>query len=173
MEFYVFPTCCVARNPRVCSMAIAMSGMLTHYPLFCKDLRQPAEFWHIAPVTETPTGPILLLMRDPIDKFLSSVAAAEIDVKTAIDNLAVGKGDSHFDPQAEFAAVATNIYKYPDQLQEFCKAAGLPFPLPVVNETIVDKAVLSADQLAAVQQHYAADIVAFNSIPSVANGTIE
>lgn len=174
MEFYVLPNnVYIARNPRVASMAIAQAIMQTYYLLFTKNCLSPVDFWNICPTTETPTGTILLLVRDPIDKFLSAVAGAEINADDAIDNLDKGLGSNiHFDEQSKFASVATNIYKYPEELPAFCKAAGLPFPLPFVNETTVDKAVLTPAQLIKLQQHYSTDEVLFASAVEVSSGLI-
>jgi hypothetical protein len=166
-EYLILPNnIFIERNSRVASQAISMAVMQTFYPLFCKDLSSPAEYWHAAPVTDLPPedGTILMLVRDPVDRFLSAVSVGEITVAEALDGLDKSNSitkDPHFEPQA--SDIATQIYKYPSELPEFCAAAGLPYPLSVVNES-AEKEALTKEQKAAVEKYYAADVALFKGI---------
>lgn len=172
MQFYILPNdVYIARNPRVASMAIAQAVMQTYYPLFTKNCLVPVDFYNICPITDTPKGTILLLVRDPVDRFLSALAGSEKDVNSAINDLTTAKlgANDHFAEQSQYAQVATNIFKYPDSLPDFLKAAGLSSPLPIVNETTVVKATLTPAQLIKVQQFYSNDNTLFiNTTLSIA-----
>lgn len=138
---------CIARIPRNCSMAICKAVMQTYYPMFCKDMTEPNEFWHICPVTNMPTGEVLALIRAEPDRFSSSIALTGLDADEVLNNPEKYKDNEYFKPQAEFGA--TRIFYYPDQIPEFCKAAGLPL-LEVLNETAV-KPILTKAQLAKLE----------------------
>lgn len=173
MQYFILPNnIYIARNLRVASMAIAQAVMQTYYPQFCKKLSTPLDYWEICPTMETPSGQVLLLLRDPVDRFLSAASMLELDTDSALANASGPDPNEHFIPQTEFIAMATQIFNYPAEMEDFCTAAGLPYPLPLVNESVIPKAILDNKQLDKVQQIYANDTAAITANSGVKNGTV-
>lgn len=161
--YFVLPNCSIVHNPRVAGMSIAQSVMKTFYPLFCSDEFSPADYLRICPKTDVPSAISLLLVRNPIDRFISSVVGAEIDVDIAVNGLGNGlELDLHFAPQSNF--IATNSFSFDSGMVAFCTAAGLSYPLPIINKTRQEKPTLNDSQLAIVQEFYASDINLYNSL---------
>lgn len=143
-------------------MSIAQAVMQTYYPLFCKEIFTAVDYLNICPVTDTPANPIYMLVRDPIDRFLSAVAVLNMDVDIAIAGLGNGlELNEHFIPQASYQV--TKSFQYPAQIADFCTAIGVA-SLPTVNETLSPKSSLTIDQANALQAFYAADIALYNNL---------
>ena len=119
----------------------------------------------VVPKIENPTT-VLLLVRDPIEKFRSACAQinrADVDVILA----AMESGDwvnPHFLPQKPLAINTTKLYRFPDDLESFADEAGLPFPLPQINEGEGEKPVLTTGQTDRLAAIYAEDLALFASI---------
>ena len=128
------------------------------------------------PVTKHPTGPVLQLVRDPVQRFPSSMAQLGLtDVDDTLTKLEQGDadiaGDFHFYPQNNYAIGAAGqtltLYRFPDQLPQFCTGVGFTYPLPTINESAPGtKPTLTDAQIARVQAYYAGDVSLYNSIPA-------
>lgn len=134
--------------------------------------------------TETPDGIVLVPVREPVERFRSACAQTRItdvdDLLTKIENQAhlgtsyvIERGITwdkhfHFRPTVDYTVDLTvKLYKFPEQIDELAAEAGLPVPLPTVNDSNSNnppKPDLTASQLARVEAIYADDIALYNSI---------
>lgn len=119
----------------------------------------------LCPTTENPQHRIVLLVRDPIERFRSSMAHARgLTVDRVLDDLEAGiMVDPHFEKQSKFNVGQVQSFKFPDDLELFAKTVGLQYPLPVVGRS-VDKPMLSDDQIYRVSEFYKEDFSLFSSI---------
>lgn len=175
--FYDFPTCCVAINVKCLTTSIAKAGA-TH---FYSDLVDGIEshlirdengaiiepigeqaYKGIMPRTSELSKPTVLLMREPVDKFLSAMAMMGYDSveKTLGDSEIMG--NEYFLPQSRFKT--DKIFKFPQQIEIFCSTVGLPYPLPVCNEGVNDKIKPTAKERKLIESYYADDIKLYNSL---------
>lgn len=157
--YYILPKCSVIRNSRVASMATAQAIMQKFYP--CEGLNDARDFYNAVPVSDKSFGKVFVLIRDPIERFLSAVSCLEIDLDVAIKGLGNGlELNEHFAPQNKF--IFDRAYKFPEQISEFCAAIGLA-ELPLVNESN-RKPVLTEEQLGFLQDFYVEDMRLYGSI---------
>ena len=141
-------------------------GTSVHYPAgkSADDTR-----WHgVCPKVDAADRPVvLLLVRDPVEKFRSACAESQVqDVNAKLTDLeADWTRDAHFWPQSRLIADTTKLYLFPDHFEDLATEAGLSYPLPDIdgghNRT---KPKLTSKQLARVKAIYAADIELYNSI---------
>jgi len=130
------------------------------------------------PTTATPTGTPYVIVRDPIDRFISAYALrtsgvpAWLPVDQFIDWLVQQdktKLNAHFIPQVNLIGIPApsgiQYFDFAKDLTPLAIALGLPTPLPVVNVTdISKKPVLTADQISTLQTFYSDDTELYNSI---------
>lgn len=144
-----------------------------HYPAgkTMHDVR-----WHpLCPYTKTPTVPVVLGVRDPVERFRSGVAYFDLDVDAAIDSLLNGteivrerrtlvlSNDVHFRHQYKCGRGSTHLFRFPDHLAEMCQLLDLT-TIPTDNVTPRPKPTLTSAQRAAVEQHYAMDMALYADI---------
>lgn len=135
-------------------------------------------FWQrICPSVEEPNKPVLLAVREPVVRFVSTVAYLELDPEEAIlalenntrlfcDGVNINlRRNTHFSHQHMLIRGDTRFYRFPDSIERLCKDAGLDYPLPVVNETKNPKPTLTEDQIERVKKYYFRDVDLYNSIP--------
>lgn len=146
-------------------MSLAKAIVETHYPhhttavntTLPESERFPDEIWlSLAPHTESPTKPTFLLVRDPIERFLSAVAMLQISLASAIEQLK--HPDIHMAPQSEYVTKNAHTYKFPGSLPLFCAATQLPYPLPCLNRAIHPKPLLNASQRDTLSSFFSKDI---------------
>ena len=134
-------------------------------------------FWQSVCLTKKePKNPILLLVREPVDRFKSAVAHLQIDPELTISCLEsngkmvfqklsrYARNDTHLLHQHIYNGINTKLYKFPYQLEQFCHDAELDWPLPRVNEGKYEKPVLTEDQVKRIEAYYSEDVELFNSI---------
>lgn len=131
--------------------------------------------------TDNPTAPVLLPVRDPIERFRSACSQSRIDdVDVLLTHLEEGTGEIgpkktpiiesyHFRPQVDYrnSNQPMKLYKFPEHIDDLATEAGLPTPMPTVNDSISNnppKPDLTPAQLTRVESIYAEDILLFNSI---------
>lgn len=159
MLYFLTPSCSIIRNPRVASMATAQAIVQTFYPK--ESLSTPLDFYDAVPTSDEPEGKVYVLIRDPIERFISAVTVLELDLETAISGLGNGlELNEHFAPQSNF--IFDRAFQYPAQVADFCAAIGVD-ALPLVNES-QNKPVLTDEQLAILQAFYADDMRLYNGI---------
>jgi len=124
------------------------------------------------PVSSTPTGIPHAIVRHPIDRFESAYAKKvggvpkDLEVDKFIDWLIdqdPGTLNWHFRPQTTIIGSfsGTKLYDFDTQLEQFATDIGLPTPLPVLNETLSGKPVLTQEQLDKLNNYYAADLTLY------------
>ncbi|MDE2233603.1 MAG: hypothetical protein KGJ90_05900 [Patescibacteria group bacterium] len=162
MRYFVTPTHNILINPESGSNSTAMAIVQSFYP---ERIPQEIEAdWHwrsLVEVTHNPDKPVLMLMRDPIEKFKAVISMFGLDVDYVIDNL--GKeipdiDEMYFAPQTDYINTQMSIFKFPDQIAEFCKEAGFSVPFPMLKVSNKEKPELSGSQLSKLEQFYKADI---------------
>lgn len=141
------------------------------------DKLDSAAFWqNVCVRTNEPDKPVFLLVREPVERFVSAVAHLQIDAEktlTALENdermvfqtlNKKARNDTHLLPQHIYNGTNTKLYRFPDQLEQLCKDADINYPLPKVNEGKYTKPVLTEDQIKRVKQYYKEDVALFDSI---------
>lgn len=184
--FFITPDYSVAINPKVASSTLARAIIRE----FCPDEEQAilsasypegkgpdnSQWQGLCPKEKQPSKPVVLVVRNPADRFCSAMAQCGLDdVDATIAGLAsdvpvlnaagrpifVSK-NPHFRPQVEKLNGGTAFRM--EDLDQAAEYIGLTLPLPVVNEASVPKPVLTEDQAAAVRQHYASDQALYDSL---------
>jgi hypothetical protein len=107
------------------------------------------------PQSFEPDMPVLLLVREPVERFISAMTMLKLDFETAMIS-----EDPHFTPQVEWAKSGqpTTCYRMADQLKQFCLAAGILKPFPIENEAIEPKVDLDDHQRDRVIEKYQFDM---------------
>jgi hypothetical protein len=202
MRYFILPTCCIAFNAKVGSSTLACSIVRNFYPeieakIFLDHQKFLATFsnivlpesftnkplesfgvWQrICPQTEKPDKIILLPIRDPIERFRSSIAQFEFDVDQALDSLEnkteilskevsiLLENDVHFYVQSKFIVKGqTKLFVFPDQLRQLTIDAGLVWPLPKINKTKNKKPILTTKQIYRIKQYYDDDVNLYHQI---------
>jgi hypothetical protein len=189
MRYFITPNYCVPLNAKCGSSSLCRRIIATYYPDveqrlqtahyppgFSADKIQPHRF---VPDTSRPDRPVAMLVREPLDRFLSGVAYLNINLEAAIDSLVNGsttqasRGNRqrnvrvsrnvHFAPQAEMPYGETHLFRFPDHLQDFASLLGIG-PVPQLNVTPRPKPTVTAAQTAVILGHYAADVALYASI---------
>lgn len=121
--------------------------------------------------------PRLATIRDPVERFRSAMAQFNLsDVDAVLDSLQSGtkiqmarreasiQRNPHFTTQTSQLEGENTCYRFPDHLEQFAEAAGLPYPLPTINEATNPKPTLTIEQEAAVRAYYADDVALYDAI---------
>lgn len=190
MRYFVTPNYCVALNAKSGSTSVVKRLIDTFAPEWERRLRTahypagigPADMplHSYMPSTATPDRPVALMVREPLDRFLSGVAYLQIDVDHAIESLVMGtavvatgrlggqrstvlRRNIHFRRQADMPYGETHLFRFPDHIQDLGALLGIG-PVPQLNITPRPKPPVTADQRAAILDYYAADVALFASI---------
>lgn len=193
MPYFVTPNYSIGLNTKVGSSSLSLAVIKAYQPDRWSMIengayppgRGPEDFrFHpLAKKELTASKPVLLLVRDPIERFLSACAQVGINndnLNAALDSLESGepmagrngpranqsiKDNEHFTFQYMLQYGETYLYKFPDHLDALATKAGLSLPLPVINEaSLRPKPTLLQAQELRVREYYARDIVLFDSI---------
>lgn len=173
----------VGINTKVASSSLATAILETHYPDAAAVLHErQGGAWPLArnrlqvhgcvPKTHTPDGPVYLLVREPVSRFLSACAFLNCEPADLIDayfaptqKSAISKGfvpvnpkaDIHFRKQVDMlVGPQTFCYRLESHMAEFVADTGLV--LPSVNVAKREKAVLSAEEREKVCEWFSDDI---------------
>ena len=141
------------------------------------DKLDSAAFWQDVCVrTHSPDKPVLLAVRNPVERFASTVAYLGLDVDRTLEMLENDettifyklsrkiRRDTHFLPQSIYAGENVKVYRFPDQIDQMCQDAEIDYPLPKINEGKHKKPVLTEEQIKRVKAFYANDVKLFESI---------
>jgi hypothetical protein len=124
-----------------------------------------AGWQNLVPRTESPKAP-LILVRDPIDRFLSACAQEDKMVSEAIAACRADTASNHFRPTVDWIVAGAKLYKFTDHLDQFSADAGLP-ELPMLNASESKGKTypgITDAELVEVKGIYADDIALFDSI---------
>ena len=131
------------------------------------------------PRTETPELTVLVPVRDAVERFRSACSQSRIeDVDALLTKLETGgvlRNDNkaiesfHFRPQSDYLYPDSTVklYRFPEDLDALGTEAGLPVPLPVINDGDSQnppKPNLTAEQITRLEAIYADDIALRDSI---------
>lgn len=165
-----------AVNLKAASSAILKAIAETHYPevvdlivnksSYPEGVEPMARRVHGAlPHVEDPDGPVVLIVRDPVERFRSACGEIRMTADKALDSLESGGFvNRHLLPTSRLLRNGVHLYRYETDLQEAVTALGLEYPLPEFLSTGGEKPDLTPEQLARVQAIYADDIALYNSI---------
>lgn len=137
------------------------------------------------PYRTNPDRPVVLLVRDPVERFRSAMAQTKLDdVDAALTELVEETGsygvanalrqiklveNVHFAPQNISAAVIAagqplHAFAFPDQIDAAAEFLGLDLPLVIINEGTGVKPDVTEEQAAAIRAFYADDVALWNSL---------
>jgi hypothetical protein len=189
MRYFITPDYCIPLNAKCGSSSLCRRIIAVYYPEtetklqqahyppgFDADKIQPHRF---LPDTSRPDRPVAMLVREPLDRFLSGVAYLNINLEAAIDSLLNGtratasRGDRqrsirvdrnvHFAMQSQMPYGETHLFRFPDHIANFSVLLGLG-PVPQLNITPHPKPQVTDAQRAAILNYYAADVALYESI---------
>lgn len=146
--------------------------------MFRSDMNDSISFWqNLCTITRNPELPVLLLVRNPVDRFLSGASYLSQDIDKLLTGLEKDDEEyvleslpikitknTHFIKQSWLIKGDTRLYRFPDQLEQFCLDAGLEWPLQRINEGTNIKPVLTEEQIKRIQAYYAEDVELWNLI---------
>lgn len=189
MRYFITPNYCVPLNAKCGSSSLCRRIIAVYYPEiesklqrahyppgFNADKIQPHRF---VPDMASPDRPVAMLVREPLDRFLSGVAYLRLDLDAAIDSLLNGtpvpgsRGNRqrgihvnrnvHFAKQSKMPYGETHLFRFPDHIQAIAALLGLG-PVPHLNITPRPKPQVTDAQRAAILNYYAADVALYESI---------
>lgn len=114
-----------------------------------------------------PEGEVVLVVRDPVDKFLATCGKRGIGIETidfilnTLENAVFD--DPYFLPQVSFTAFGCKLYRFEEHLDTAAAALSLDTPLPRVTEITAPYA-LSDSQVQRIKAIYAGDLELHASI---------
>jgi hypothetical protein len=189
MRYFVTPNYCIALNAKVASTSLCRQMIAAFNPEWERRLRTAAyppgkgpanlPLHSFVPSTRTPTKPVVLLVREPLDRFLSGVAYLQIDLADAIRSLTTGEKvvcgrkrknqqiavnkNIHFKQQSSMPFGETHLFRFPDHIAEAAALIGMTLP-PKINVTPRPKPSVTPMQSRAILDYYAKDVALFQSI---------
>lgn len=169
MQFFEGKDFCFATNSKAGKHSICKAIVEKDYPDKLWGLVDVEEltYYTLTPQTDTPTKPVLMLVRDPMERFISAASMnhGHIDIEDAL----AGMGSEPYERQVDYVKSAKEagqeikLFKFPTHLKAFCKAAGFT-GLDILNRATAEPKILTPEQEDLVRVFYADDIELFNSI---------
>lgn len=158
MQYFVGKNHCFATNSKASKHSICKALVEKDYPEKLEGLEDISEhtYYTLVPQTDTPELPVLMFVRDPVERFISAASMNHglIPIEESLAML----GQNQFDKQKDYYIEGkTTVFKFPEQIAEFCEAAGFE-KLDKLNEANGEKKVLTEEQLQIVKDFYADDI---------------
>ncbi len=180
----------IAVNFKVASASIARAVIKAHHPEIEATITTP---WNNGRGTAYPSGvnadtvrwqtlvpkvsatekPVLLLMRPPVEKFRSACAEDKVRnvnfklTQLERDTPRMWSRNAHFWPQSRFLEnVPVKVFRIGRDLEAFCQAAGLEYPLSWIGPAGHNEGVkpdLTPEQTQRVRAIYADDLALFAS----------
>jgi hypothetical protein len=184
--YFKTPNYSVAMNAKVASSTLARAIISNFWP-DQERLIQNAAYpegtgpdstpvhW-LCPKEDSPSRPVITLIRNPIDRFRSAMAQLNLtDVDQAIHSLETDtqiefprkarslRADPHFRHQHALSVGDSTVYRVED-IDVAAQVIGLSLPLPAINEASNPKPELTQEQEARVLAFYAEDKALYDSI---------
>lgn len=156
VRYWDLPELQIANNSRVASASINFA-IAKKYPV--KGIREP-------------TKDVYLMVREPIDRFISAVARVQVqypgefeDIDGLISNFPIDEQyGNHWGSQCQLLSQLskTFLFRYPDHLYQFSKCVGLD--IPWANRSTWGKITLTDSQKSQLVNRYREDVELFESI---------
>jgi hypothetical protein len=108
----------------------------------------PVQYRFLVPTTITPDKPVLVLVRDVVERFLSTCAMFSLNIEEGLESK-----EDHFISQIDFVTANSKVFK---DLDIFSGYSGLT--LSRINVGLNEKPVATNKQLAAIKERYKKDI---------------
>lgn len=187
--YFDTPNYHVALNPKVGSSSLSLAILKQFYTEQYRKLFNASypeghsilsKRWHaLVPKVTQATKPVVLLIRDPVERFRSAMAQIRLsDVEGTLELLrqdgfvsrANGRrrrrlwDDEHFVPQYRKAVGTVHLFRFPEHLERAANLIGLDLPLPSVNEASRPKPMLTNEQVVKVEQWYSRDCELYENI---------
>lgn len=179
----------VAENHKAASSSVSKALLKKFYPDKSDNLSENAPFFaygSFLPATNVCLDKdVYVLYRDPVERFVSLVSFMNLDSNridlllsqmpsilnpSLIPSYQTPHGhiglQPFFYPQSGFGKGCKNLYrfKFPDQIEEFCDALELEYPLETINKNDNKKIELTEQQLNIIYNIYNEDINIYNSL---------
>lgn len=122
--------------------------------------------------TDKPDRPVVLMVRDPIERFISAVSMnnCAISIAEVIKDLQTGgewskhplyQRQSDFMTDARAHGMPVILFSFPRDIKLFCETLGFEYPLPHRNENKGEKAKLAKNIGSFLQEYYSDDITLY------------
>lgn len=175
-QFFNTPNAAVAVNFRAGSSSLSRAIIRTHHSglesgvHFADGAQERVGLHSVCPKIDPRKRPVTLVsFRDPVERFRSACALTGVDdVKEKITELeehGFTQRGALFWPQTRLLQGNTvKVFRFPDQLDDLAAAAGLPVPLPKINDRNLEYPKLTKAQADRVRAIYADDVAVYESI---------
>lgn len=162
-----------ALNFKAATSSITRAIVSTHYSEIEDNLTNNTSYpegrsvdnsrWHSQlPKTEDPDANVVLIVRDPVERFRSACVEAGKTPDEALSEQ--GQKNTHFWPTSRLLVDGCKLYRFESDLDDAATALGLTLPLPDIDGGNGEKPDLTPEQLERVQAIYADDIALYESI---------
>lgn len=179
------PDLCFAYNAKVGCTSFSRAIISRYFPEHEEEVAKFFSYNRSGPISymlakkkKYATKPVVLLVRDPIDRFLSAINQVNIfDVDSAIDALerkslykltTMSKPvylyqDIHFVKQSSLLSHVNHLFRFPDHIEHARDLLQIG-QLELLNKSLKVKQVLNDDQIARINDLYKVDLELFNYI---------
>jgi hypothetical protein len=169
--YYLTPNHAVAINKKVASSALAKGILETFYPHVYQGILnqfngKPGfnEWQRFCPKSHLPHLPIVMIIRNPVDRFCTAVQQVKTTVEEALNGLEINgiwSQNEHFIHQ--FPLIENKDFTL-FRFEDINKAADhLGIKLTLLNKARREKPILSVEQENRVRQYYIKDVELYNS----------
>ena len=185
--YFLTPNYSVAFNAKVASSTLSRAIIAAFHPQE-ENIIQTAAYpegkgpdtnqlqW-LCPKEKEPTKPVVLIVREPVARFRTAMAQANLtDVDAALTSLEQDgeiqfprrprrlRNDAHFKHQHLLAQPDAKVFRLED-LDAAATYIGLSLPLPTINEASRPKPDLTPEQETRVLAYYAEDEALYAATP--------
>jgi hypothetical protein len=183
--YFITPNYSVAFNAKVASSTLSRAIIAAFHPQEENIIQMAAypegkgpdtnQVQWLCPKEKEPTKPVVLIVREPVARFRTAMAQANLtDVDAALASLEQDaealvprrrrrlRTDAHFRHQHELLR-GGSAYRLED-LDEAAAYIGLSLPLPTINAARREKPMLTQGQEARVLAYYADDAALYASL---------
>lgn len=183
MRYFITPQYDLAINLKVATSSLARAVIAAHYPELENLITKPhgdgngtaypegkgpdtTRWQGIIPSRNTPEQTVVLIVRDPVERFRSACAESgvkDLDVKL-IELETDANRNLHFNKQSDVIG-EIKLFKFEEHLEVAATLLGLAWPLPHIPS--LDKAPkpdLTREQISRIEAIYADDITLHTSI---------
>jgi hypothetical protein len=107
---------------------------------------------------------VVLISRDPVERFVSACAEMEITPSRALKSLGKDNMNHHFVPTSNWLVDGCRLYKFEEHLQDIVKDLDLTWPMVKISGKKIEKPKLKEVQIKKIERFYAEDVALHKSI---------